>query len=358
MRAAIRRPSRGGPTRIGKDDPMTDRLATMPKVELHLHLEGSMSTDTVRSLVDRHGADDEAIWPGGVPEVFSFADFPDFVRQYLFGLSLLRSADDLADTTENLAIELALQHVHYAEVTSTAFTHFQGGMSSEEYREGLDDGRRRASARGVEIGWVFDIPRDLEPAEMTTTIDFVAATAPDGTVALGLSGLEIGFPPTPYAPHFARAKALGLGAVPHAGETDGPDAVRSAMYDLGADRIGHGISSLDDPELIRRIVDQGLFLEVCPSSNALLGIVPSLADHPLPELIAAGVRLCINTDDPGWFATDLTTELGHGTSLFGIDERAHVRMQRDALDASFAPDHVRAAIARDLDDFETAGFTR
>ena len=167
---------------------MTDRLATMPKVELHLHLEGSMSPDTVRSLVDRHGtdADAESIWSGGVPDVFSFADFPDFVRQYLFGLSLLRSADDLADTTENLAIELARQHVCYAEVTSTAFTHFRGGMSTEEYRQGLDEGRRRASARGVEIGWVFDIPRDLEPAELTTTIDFVSATAPDGTVALGM----------------------------------------------------------------------------------------------------------------------------------------------------------------------------
>ena len=310
-----------------------------------------MSPSTVRSLIERHHADAAAIWPGGVPEVFSFVDFPDFVRQYLFGLSLLRSAGDLAETAENLAADLARQNVRYAEITTTAFTHFRGGMSQEEYRAGLDDGRRRAAALGVEIGWVFDIPRDLEPVELTTTIDFVETMAPDGTAALGLAGLERGYPPGPYAPHFERARALGLGAVPHAGETAGPESVRSAIDDLGATRVGHGISALDDPDLIRQIVDQGIFLEVCPTSNALLGVVPSLEEHPLPALLAAGVRLCINTDDPGWFATDLSTELGHGSDLFGIDADQHVLMQRDALDASFAPGSVRTEIAGQLDDF-------
>jgi adenosine deaminase len=330
---------------------MTDDLRTMPKIELHLHLEGSMSPSTVRSLVERHGADATTVWPAGVPEVFSFADFPDFVHQYLFGLSLLRSADDLAATAENLAADLARQNVRYAEITTTAFTHFRGGMTQDEYCSGLDEGRRRAAARGVEIGWVFDIPRDLEPPDVTTTIEFVETMAPEGTVALGLAGLERGFPAGPFAPHFDRARALGLGAVPHAGETAGPDSVRSAIDDLGATRIGHGISALDDPELIRQIVDQGVFLEVCPTSNALLGVVPSLAEHPLPRLVDAGVRLCINTDDPGWFATDLVTELRHGTELFGIDAEQQVRMQRDALDASFASDTVRAALDRQLDDF-------
>ena len=123
-----------------------DSLLAMPKVELHLHLEGSMSTATVRSLVDRHGADAEATWPGGVPDVFSFADFPDFVRQCLFGLSLLRSAEDLADTAENLAADLARQNVRYAEITTTAFTHFRGGTARSEYATGLSEGRRRAAA--------------------------------------------------------------------------------------------------------------------------------------------------------------------------------------------------------------------
>ncbi len=310
-----------------------------------------MSPPTVRSLVARHGADAEEIWPGGIPDVFSFVDFPDFVRQYIFGLSLLRSSDDIADTAENLAVELARQNVRYAEVTTTAFTHFRGGMPQVVYREGLDEGRRRASGLGVEIGWVIDIPRDLEPGDSTTTIGFIERLPPDGLVALGLAGLEAGYPPAPHARHFERARALGLGAVPHAGETAGADSVRSSIDDLGADRIGHGIAALEDPELIRRIVDEGIFLEVCPTSNALLGVVAGLEEHPLPELLAAGVRLCINTDDPGWFATDLTGELRIATELFAIDEAEHLRLQRDALDASFAPADVRTAVAREMASF-------
>lgn len=332
---------------------MTNRLTEMPKVELHLHLEGSMSPSTVRSLVERHdvGTEAAAIWPEGVPDVFSFVDFPDFARQYMFGMSLLRSADDIADTAGNLAAELARQQVRYAEVTTTAFTHFRGGLRRASYVEGLDEGRRRAAALGVELGWVFDIPRDLEPPEQATTIEFVESMAPDGTVALGLAGLEAGFPPAPYAPHFERARALGLGSVPHAGETAGASSVRSSIDDLAADRIGHGIGALEDADLIRRIVDEGIFLEVCPSSNALLGVVPRLEDHPLPELVAAGVQLCINTDDPGWFATDLVTQLEYGSDLFDLDDAQQLRMQRDALHASFAPDHMRSAIGRELDDF-------
>ena len=310
-----------------------------------------MSPSTVRSLVARHGADAEEVWPVGIPDVFSFVDFPDFVRQYIFGLSLLRSSDDIADTAENLAVELARQNVRYAEVTTTAFTHFRGGMPQVVYREGLDEGRRRAAGLGVEIGWVIDIPRDLEPGYSATTTEFIERLPPDGLVALGLAGLEVGYPPAPHAQHFERARALGLGSVPHAGETAGADGVRSSIDDLGADRIGHGIAALEDPELIRRIVDEGIFLEVCPTSNALLGVVAGLDEHPLPELLAAGVRLCINTDDPGWFATDLTGELCIATELFAIDEAEHLRLQRDALDASFAPADVRTAVAQEMASF-------
>lgn len=331
--------------------PDRERLDEMPKVELHLHLEGSLSPSTVRSLVARHNADADEIWPGGIPEVFSFVDFPDFVRQYIFGLSLLRSSDDIADTAENLAVELARQNVRYAEVTTTAFTHFRSGTPKIVYREGLDEGRRRAADLGVEIGWVIDIPRDLEPGDSTTTIGFIERLPPDGLVALGLAGLEAGYPPAPHAAQFEHARALGLGAVPHAGETAGADSVRSSIDDLEADRIGHGIAALEDPELVRRIVDEGILLEVCPTSNALLGVVAGLDEHPLPELLAAGVRLCINTDDPGWFATDLTSELRIGSELFAIDEAEHLRLQRDALDASFAPADVRAAVAREMASF-------
>lgn len=321
----------------------------MLKVELHLHLEGSMSPATVRSLAARHAADHTTIWPDGIPDAFEFDGFPDFSRQFIFGLSLLRTPDDLATVADDLAATLAVQDVRYAEVTTTAFTHFAGGMSHDDYRSGLDEGRRRAARRGVAIGWVVDIPRDLEATDSDVTIGYLEGPlTPDGLVAIGLGGYEVGFPARGFATQFARARALGLHAVPHAGETEGAASVRSAIDDLGAERIGHGVRAIEDPELVRVIADEGIFLEVCPTSNLLLGVVDDLDAHPFRALADSGVRLNLNTDDPGWFATDLTAELAIGTDHFGLTAADHVRLQRDALDASFAPDETRRMIAAEL----------
>ncbi len=332
-------------------------IEAMPKVELHLHLEGSMSVETVRALQAIHNHDITQVWPNGIPDAFSFKDFPDFGRQYLFGLSLLKGAEDIARATDDLAAALAAQNVRWAEVTTTAFSYFlegegRAGMSPAEYCAGLDEGRLRAASRGVEIGWVIDIPRDLERPESTVTIDFVdGSTVPNGLVGFGLGGYEVGFPAAPYAPHFARAKAIGLHSVPHAGETEGATSVRSAIDDLGAERIGHGVRCLEQPDLVKRIADEGIMLEVCPTSNLLLGVFPSFDDHALPALRDAGIRVCLNTDDPGWFATDLNTELRLASDHLGVDDDAHVRIQLDALDASFAPTELKRSIRDELERF-------
>jgi adenosine deaminase len=216
-------------------------------------------------------------------------------------------------------------------------------MPHEVYRDGLNEGRRRAARRGVEINWVIDIPRDLERVEETIgTIEYLeGGLTPDGVIGIGLGGYEVGNPAGPYAEKFARARALGLASLPHAGETEGADSVRSAIDDLGAVRVGHGVRALEDPELVKRMVDTGVFCEVCPTSNLLLGVIADMADHALPALLDAGIRLSINTDDPGWFATDLMTELRIGSDVFGLDAAAHLALQRSALDASFAPADVR-----------------
>ncbi|MGI9598735.1 MAG: adenosine deaminase [Acidimicrobiales bacterium] len=329
-------------------------IEALPKIELHLHLEGSMSVDTIAALSARHGADPTVIWPDGLPERFSFDGFPDFARQFFYGLSLLRTGDDLATVAADLAATLASQNVRYAEITTTAYTHFLGrddrpGMTRSEYRDGLNEGRRRAAELGVDISWVIDIPRDLEMPDDTVTIDYLeSGDTPDGLVAIGLGGYEVGFPAEPYAPHFGRAMALGLHSVPHAGETEGAHSIRAALDELGAERIGHGVRCLEDDRLVAELVDNGTMLEVCPTSNDLLQVVPDLQVHPLPELRANGLRVCINTDDPGWFATDLNNELIIATEHLGVGASEHLAIQSDAVDASFAPAAVRAAIAEEL----------
>jgi adenosine deaminase len=333
---------------------VTDRLLDLPKVELHCHLEGSMSSQTVRALAHEQHADWSWVWDGPIPEHFSFEDFPDFGRQYLFGLSLLKNENALAVAIEALACVLAAQRVRYCELTTTAFSHLVGGVAPEQYRDELNEGRRRAGELGLDIGWVIDIPRDLEMPDSTVTIDYLESTlTPDGLVAIGLGGNEVGFPAAPYAEQFARARALGLHSVPHAGETEGAESVRQAVDDLGAERIGHGVRVLEDPELTAHVADAGVMCEVCPTSNLLLGVCDSIDEHPLPRMIDAGLNVCINTDDPGWFDTDLMIELSIGSDL-GLDVADHVRLQKNALSASFASDTVRRTISEELDRWTTA----
>ncbi len=328
-------------------------LLDLPKVELHCHLEGSMSSVTVKSLAVEHAADWSSVWNGDIPDRFSFVDFPDFGRQYLFGLSLLKGDGALVTAIDAVAATLARQNVRYAELTTTAYSHFLGGMTHGQYRDELNEGRRRAAAGGVDIGWVIDIPRDLEMPDQTDTIDFLeSGETPDGLVGIGLGGYEVGFPAAPYAHQFERAVALGLHSVPHAGETEGADSVRQAVDDLGAERIGHGVRVLEDPELTARLAGAGIMCEVCPTSNLLLGVVDELVDHPLPRMIDAGLRVCINTDDPGWFDTDLLTELTIASDDLGISRDQHLAMQRDAVAASYAPADVRRSIVEELDAFE------
>ncbi len=309
-----------------------------------------MSPSTVTALAAEHDADWTGVWAGGIPDTFSFADFPDFGRQYLFGLSLLKSEGALVTAIDALAETLASQNVRHAELTTTAHSHFLSGMSHAQYREELDEGRRRAATRNVSIAWVVDIPRDLEMPHSTVTIDFLEGSVlPDGIVGIGLGGYEVGFPAAPYADHFARARAMGLASLPHAGETEGADSVRQAIDVLGAVRIGHGVRALEDPLLVEQIVQSGVFCEVCPTSNLLLGVVDTLDEHAFPALRAAGVKTCLNTDDPGWFDTDLLTELQIGSDRFGLTRADHLDMQRDALAASFAPDGVRSTLQREFD---------
>ncbi len=331
-------------------DPLVD-VRALPKVELHLHLEGSMSPATVGALAARHAVDTSTIWPGGLPERFSFDGFPDFARQFLFGLRLLRTGDDLVTAIMALGADLAANNVRYAEVTSTVFSHLHAGMAAVDYGHALTVGRQRVSVEhGVALSWMIDIPRDLEPTDSDVTIGFLeSGDVPDGVVAIGLGGYEVGFPSEPYAGQFARARALGLHSVPHAGETEGAASIVGALDALGAERIGHGVRCLEDAELVARLRDTGVMLEVCPTSNVLLHVVERPEDHPLRAMREAGLRVCLNTDDPGMFATDLTTELAIARRYHGFDLRGLRDLQLDALDASFAPVDVRRAVRDELD---------
>ena len=241
---------------------MNEFIDDLPKVELHLHLEGSLRPATMIHLADRNGADIGASTTRDLDTRYQFENFDEFLALFLTGLDVLRTAEDFADATVALSEELGQQQVRYAEVTTTPYSHHRRGILIDDYVEGLNEGRRLAKREhAVELAWICDIPREMEPADEGWTADFATSGAgPEGIVGLGLGGPEPGFPPELFTASFSRARAAGLGAVPHAGETEGPPSVWGALDSLGADRIGHGVRSVESEEVLTLLRQRGTLL--------------------------------------------------------------------------------------------------
>jgi adenosine deaminase len=287
--------------------PGEDWLRGLPKAELHVHLVGSASAETVLELARRHPNQGVPTDGAALRDFFAFTDFAHFIEVYIAVNALVRTPADVEELTYGVAGDLGSQQVRYAELTVTPDSHLLQGMAPDALAEALTRARRRARLdAGVELSWVFDIPGELGLPSALRTIDWVERYAPEGSVGFGLGGPERGVPRAQFAEVFARARALGLHSVPHAGETTGPQTVRDAVALLGAERIGHGITAGQDSALMAELARRGIPLEVCPTSNVRTRAVASYSEHPLPTLVAAGIDVTIGSDDPGMFATTLT----------------------------------------------------
>lgn len=328
---------------------MKEFIAALPKAELHVHHVGSASPDTVARLAARHPDSPVPTDPAALAEYFIFTDFAHFIEVYLSVVDLLRTPEDIWTLTHEVGRDLAAQNVRYAELTMTPHTSIIRGIPAEAYVEAIEDARRAAERDfGLSLQWVFDIPGEAGLPSADVTLDTALRLQPDALVGFGLGGPEIGVPRPQFAPHFAQARAAGLHSVPHAGESTGPDTIRDALDHLGAERIGHGIAAAQDPALMERLVAEGIALEVCPTSNVRTRSVPSLEEHPLPTLVAAGVTVTINSDDPPMFGTTLNEEYEVAARLLGLDEAGMVDLALAAVDASFAPDDVRTRLREDI----------
>jgi adenosine deaminase len=301
-------------------------LRAAPKAELHVHLEGSIQPATLLTLAQRNGVELPVQTIEEMQKWFSYRDFNHFIEIYMTITRCLRTVEDYELIAYEFGANMARQKIRYAEVTFSPSTHrFALNIPHDTYFAGLTRGRERARAEfGVEIRWVFDIVRNVEDeARNRRLADYTTAVAiesmADGVVALGLGGAEVGYPPERFKRWFDQARAAGLHSAPHAGETVGPESVWGAIRELGAERLGHGVRSIEDPELVKHIAEQRIPLEVCPTSNICLGVYPSLAQHPLPALYAAGVPVTINSDDPPLFNTTLTHEVELLDNAFHFD---------------------------------------
>jgi aminodeoxyfutalosine deaminase len=326
--------------------------AGLPKAELHVHLVGSASTATVLELARRHPDRGVPTDPDELARFYRFTDFAHFIDVYITVNTLVRTAADVEALIVGIAADLAGQSVRYAELTVTPDSHLLVGIEPDGIAEALTNARAIARARhGVELAWIYDIPGELGLESGERTIDWVERFAPDGSVGFGLGGPEIGVPRPQFAQVFARARALGLASVPHAGETTGPDTIWSAIHDLGAVRIGHGIAAARDPALMAYLVEHGIVLEICPSSNVCTRAVASLDEHPLPQLRDAGVTITLNSDDPGMFDTSLNREYALAADRFDYDAQGLVELARTAVRSSFAAEEYKRRLVAEIDDY-------
>ncbi len=336
---------------------IADFAAALPKAELHVHHVGSASPSAVAALAAKHeGSTPVPADPALLTDYFQFTDFAHFIEVYLSVVDLIRDAEDVWTLTRQVAADLAAQNVRYAEVTVSPYSHVIRGIPAEAVCEAIEDARTAAEAEhDLTLRWCFDIPGEAGLPAADVTLDVALSQAPAGLVSFGLGGPEIGVPRPQFAEHFSRARAAGLHSVPHAGESTGPETIWDSLRELGAVRIGHGIAAAQDPALLAHLVDHDIALEVCPTSNVCTRSVASLAEHPLPQLVAAGVPVTINSDDPPMFATTLTNEYVVAADLLGLDSAGLADLARAAVQHSFADDARKAEVAAEIAEF-TAGW--
>jgi aminodeoxyfutalosine deaminase len=326
-------------------------IAGLPKVELHVHHVGSVPMRAVAELAARH--------PGTVPSdpealarYFVFDDFPHFIRNYLAVVDLIKTAEDVRLITYDVAADMAVQNIRYAELTVTPYISINDSLPAEAFLEAIEDARQAAIRdHGLELRWIFDIPADfgLPAAELTASVALDYDVP--GLVGFGLGGSERGFPRSMFHDQFDRARAAGLRSVPHAGETTGPESVWEAVINLGAERIEHGIAAAGDQRLLEHLVKHKIALDICLTSNVALRVVPDLDQHPIRELVDAGVTVTINTDDPPMVGTDLNTEYAISARLLHLDTHGVIGLALSAVDASFASSETKAALRTEISSY-------
>ncbi|WP_410640268.1 adenosine deaminase [Amycolatopsis sp. lyj-346] len=316
-------------------------LAALPKAHLHVHLESTIRPATLRELGEANGVD-----VPGEPPVFdgfrAFADYNALIR------SCLRRPEDFERIAREYCEDEAAQGTRYAEVTFTAASHGERLGDLEMPLAAVLNGLSQSS--GPEWRLLLDHSRRRSVERAGRTLDL--ALKYDEVFAIGMAGEE-NHSLRPFAALFEKARAAGLHLLHHTGEDAGPDSIREALEVGRTERLGHGIRVLDDPALVAEVRDRGLALEVCPSSNVTLGLVPSLPEHPLPRLLDAGLTVTLNTDVPSVTGAGLAGEYARVQRAFGYDDTTMADFARASVTASFAPEATKAKILRDIDAWLT-----
>jgi adenosine deaminase len=307
---------------------LLDWCRRLPKIELHLHLEGAIPHDALWELVGKYGGDADLGGPAGLAERFRYRDFAHFIDVWTWKNRFLREYDDFT-----LVAEAFFSPGDFAG----------HGLAVQPLAAAIRAGLDRVA--DVEVALIADLIRDTGPQVAAATLEAVAEVREFGVVGVGLGGSEQSFPPEPFAPVYERARRLDLRTTVHAGEAAGPASVWSAIRTLRPERIGHGTRAAEDPTLVGHLAATRLPVEACPLSNVATGVVGSLEEHPIRRLRDAGVLVTVNTDDPKMFGNSLAEEYALLQTRLGFSADEVRGLLLDAVAASWLPEHRKQQMA-------------
>ena len=324
------------------------QLTSLPKAELHLHLEGSIQPRTVCALAARHRI---GITEEEVRRRYAYIDFLGFLEAFKWVTSFLRDPQDYAVITRDLAEQLLSQNIVYAEVTISIGVMLLREQSPEANFEAILKAAEDFSKRGLRLSWIFDAVRQFGSDAAVRVLQAAQNCACSAIVAFGIGGDELSVATAEFRPVYDKAAQLGLHRLMHAGEVGGPEKIREAVELLGAERIGHGIAAVHDPALMDLLAERRIALEICPQSNLRTGALAlqlrqthaSIEEHPLPKLLRHGIPVVLSTDDPAMFHTDLLAEYQNAGAM-GLTEPELLGLAQMGFDYAFTDEQARVAL--------------
>lgn len=324
-------------------------MKALPKVELHLHLEGAAPPEFIRQMASEKGVTLEGVF--GADGAYAYSDFNAFLRVYEAATSVLTTPEDFARLVTAVLEESAAQGVVYSETFLSPDFCGGGDLAAwRDYLAAMEEAADRAEAQhGITLRGVITCIRHFGPDRAKAPAMCAAETAGRFIRGFGMAGDEMVGHPRDYLWAFDCAREAELGITSHAGEWGGAPSVRDTVETLNPARIGHGVQAIDDPALVDILAERQIVLECCPGSNVYLGVYPKLSDHPIEKLRASGVPVTISTDDPPFFHTTMTREYEALAEVFGWDEGDFAALNATALAAAFCDEETRSAVAKRLE---------
>ena len=334
----------------------SEALRSLPKVEIHLHLEGSIDLDTLLAIRRSRGEPDREDVRRQLASLYEHRDFPHFLRNFRDLCLELRSPADFAVATERLLGRLASDQVRYAEVmvSPTIFSRLHGLPADEILGAIGEAAERAASSGGPRLRFLLDGVRQWGPADFERLLRAAVDGRGRGVIGIGLGGDETASPPEAFAEFYEEARRAGLRTTAHAGEFDGARSVWKALEVLNVDRVGHGVRALEDRELMRVLQRRRLPLECCPTSNVRTRVVSSWAAHPIRDLHRAGAHVTVNSDDPAMFGTTLGGEWSALVDRVGLSLSEALLVGRRTIEAAFLPGSEKEPLLRAHDEAAAA----